>query len=132
VVLLTTSLDDGGDAALLLTVEEAARVLRIGRTKAYALTREYRQTGGRSGLAVVDFGDVLRVPASRIAATLGVTVPEVIAAVRGSRLSAALLSASDSLLAGPDRRARPRTPPRQPTSPSQLSLLDTDGPPSIR
>jgi hypothetical protein len=84
---LTTSLDDGGDAALLLTVEEAARVLRIGRTKAYALTREYRQTGGRSGLAVVDFGDVLRVPASRIAATLGVTVPDVIAAVRGSRTS---------------------------------------------
>jgi len=63
-------------------------VLRIGRAKAYALTREYRQTEGRSGLPVVDFGDVLRVPASRIAATPGVTVPEVIAAVRGSFLTA--------------------------------------------
>jgi hypothetical protein len=130
---LTTSLDDGGDAALLLTVEEAARVLRIGRTKAYALTREYRQTGGRSGLAVVDFGDVLRVPASRIATTLGVTVPEVIAAVRGSRLrSDEHPPASDSLLAGPDRGARPRTPPSNPASAAQLSLLDTDGPARIR
>ena len=45
-----------------LTVEEAARLLRIGRTKAYAMTREWRQTGGRSGLPVVDLGDVLRVP----------------------------------------------------------------------
>ncbi len=34
----------------LLTVEEAARVMRIGRTKAYALAREWRATNGRSGL----------------------------------------------------------------------------------
>ncbi len=46
----------------LLTVEEAARLLRIGRTKAYALTREWRDTGGKTGLPVVDFGSVLRVP----------------------------------------------------------------------
>ena len=45
-----------------LTVEEAARLLRIGRTKAYAMAREWRGTGGRSGLPVVDLGDVLRVP----------------------------------------------------------------------
>jgi len=30
----------------LLTVEEAARILRIGRTKAYAMAREWRRTGG--------------------------------------------------------------------------------------
>jgi len=46
----------------LLTVEEAARLLRLGRTKAYALAKEWRATGGRSGLPVIDFGDVLRVP----------------------------------------------------------------------
>ena len=45
-----------------LRVEEAAAHLGIGRTKAYALTREWRATAGRSGLPVVDFGDVLRVP----------------------------------------------------------------------
>jgi hypothetical protein len=46
----------------LLTVEEAARLIRVGRTKAYAMAREWRDTGGRSGLPVVDFGHVLRVP----------------------------------------------------------------------
>ena len=45
-----------------LTVEEAARVLRIGRTTAYALAREWRTTGGRSGLPVLELGRTLRVP----------------------------------------------------------------------
>lgn len=45
-----------------LTVEEAGALLRIGRTKAYAMTREWRATGGKSGLPVVDLGDILRVP----------------------------------------------------------------------
>ena len=35
----------------LLTVEEAARVLRIGRTKAYELARLYLVTGGAGGPA---------------------------------------------------------------------------------
>jgi Helix-turn-helix domain len=47
---------------LLLTVEEAGEVLRIGRTKAYAMAREWRVTEGRSGLPVIDLGNVLRVP----------------------------------------------------------------------
>lgn len=45
----------------LLTVEEAAAVLRIGRTKAYDLAREWRATNGKSGLPVLDLGNVLRV-----------------------------------------------------------------------
>jgi hypothetical protein len=45
-----------------LTVEEAGALLRIGRTKAYAMTVEWRTTGGKSGLPVVDLGDILRVP----------------------------------------------------------------------
>jgi hypothetical protein len=49
-----------------LTVEEASRLLKIGRTKAYLLTQEWRATGGRSGLPVVDLGDVLRVPGPAI------------------------------------------------------------------
>lgn len=45
-----------------LTVEEAAGILRIGRTAAYALAREWRSTGGRSGLPVLQLGRTLRVP----------------------------------------------------------------------
>jgi len=55
----------------LLTVEEAARLARIGRTKAYAMTREWRDTGGQSGLPVVDFGHVLRVPRRALEALIG-------------------------------------------------------------
>lgn len=56
----------------LYTVEEAAKLLRIGRTKAYALTQEWRATGGESGLPVVDFGHVLRVPRAALEKMLGV------------------------------------------------------------
>ena len=49
-----------------LTVEEAAKVLRIGRTSAYLLAQRWRETGGRSGLPVQSFGRVLRVPRSAI------------------------------------------------------------------
>lgn len=47
----------------LLTVEEAAALLRIGRNQAYDLTRQWRTTNGQSGLPVVEFGPhTLRVP----------------------------------------------------------------------
>ena len=45
-----------------LTVEEAAKVLRIGRTAAYALAREWRARNGASGLPVLEIGRTLRVP----------------------------------------------------------------------
>lgn len=53
------------------TVEEAARVIRVGRTKAYAMTAEWRVTGGRSGLPVVDFGHTLRVPRAALEQLIG-------------------------------------------------------------
>ncbi len=55
----------------LLTVEEAGVLLRIGRTKAYAMTREWRETGGRSGLPVIDLGHVLRVPRRALEELIG-------------------------------------------------------------
>jgi hypothetical protein len=45
--------------------------LRIGRTKAYAMAQEWRDTGGRSGLPVVDLGHVLRVPLRQLEAIIG-------------------------------------------------------------
>jgi len=52
----------GVPATPLLTVEEAAAVLRIGRSLAYQLAREYDATGGVSGLPVIRLGGCLRVP----------------------------------------------------------------------
>lgn len=52
-----SKLEDG-----VLTVEEAADVLRIGRGTAYALARRFRETGGREGLPVIVLGRSLRVP----------------------------------------------------------------------
>ena len=39
-----------------LTVEQAAEIVRIGRTSAYALAREYLATGGAEGLPVIRIG----------------------------------------------------------------------------
>lgn len=46
----------------VLTVEEAASVLRIGRGTAYDLARLFRVTNGAAGLPVVVLGRSLRVP----------------------------------------------------------------------
>jgi hypothetical protein len=59
------------EVPVLLTVEEAGELLRIGRTKAYALTREWRETNGRSGLPVIDLGNVLRVPRHALEEMIG-------------------------------------------------------------
>ncbi len=50
----------------VMTVEEAAAFLRIGRSAAYELCRQWRLTGGRAGLPVVAFGRTLRVPKAAI------------------------------------------------------------------
>jgi len=47
---------------LLLTVEQAAGVLQIGRSKAYELTVEWECTKGGSGLPCVRFGTQKRIP----------------------------------------------------------------------
>jgi excisionase family DNA binding protein len=54
-----------------LTIEEAAAVIRIGRTVAYQLARRYLSTDGREGLPVVRFGRQLRVPRARLEDFIG-------------------------------------------------------------
>ena len=53
--------DQSGPPAVL-SIEEAARFLRIGRTCAYEQARLYQATGGAEGLPVVRIGRILRVP----------------------------------------------------------------------
>jgi excisionase family DNA binding protein len=57
---------------LLLTVTEAAQVLRISRTSAYKLVDEHRATGGRSGLPCVQLGSRLLVRRVDLAVIVGV------------------------------------------------------------
>ena len=51
---------------LVLTIEEAAEVLRISRWAAYEQARIWRETGGRSGLPVLTLGRCLRVSRATI------------------------------------------------------------------
>jgi Helix-turn-helix domain len=54
-----------------LTIEEAAAILRIGRTSAYALARQFLASNGEVGLPVVRLGHQLRVPRHRLEQLLG-------------------------------------------------------------
>jgi excisionase family DNA binding protein len=45
-----------------MTVEQAAKVLQLGRSKTYELTVEWELTSGLSGLPFVKFGSQKRVP----------------------------------------------------------------------
>ena len=47
---------------VLLTIDEAAAVLRIGRSLAYELARQYTASDGRAGLPVLRVGSCVRVP----------------------------------------------------------------------
>jgi len=46
----------------VLTIEEAAALLRISRNAAYAAARQWRVTGGTSGIPCIEIGRTLRVP----------------------------------------------------------------------
>lgn len=53
-----------------LTVEQAAKVLGIGRRLAYELANRFEETGGAEGLPVIRLGRCLRVPKARLEAML--------------------------------------------------------------
>ena len=55
----------------LLTVEEVARVLRIGRTTAYQEVNRFTATGGAEGIPVIVVGGQKRIPRARLEALFG-------------------------------------------------------------
>lgn len=73
---------------MTLSVEEAAGLLGVGRTKAYDMTREWRATGGESGLPVIDCGNTLRVPLYPLADLLGAEVSHLLGLLRDAMLPA--------------------------------------------
>lgn len=44
------------DLPVFMTIEQAAKVLQLGRSKTYELSVEWEQSGGKSGLPFVWFG----------------------------------------------------------------------------
>jgi excisionase family DNA binding protein len=65
----------------VLTVTEAARVLRVSRSTAYELAERYLATDGREGLPVVRVGRLLRVPRVRLESFIGGPLSELPAGV---------------------------------------------------
>ena len=95
-----------------LTIEEAADVVRIGRTAAYRLARQYLATGGAIGIPAVRFGKQLRVPRCKLEAALGgpITWPlhEPKTAVELARVAAAPSLATRAAPSRPSPAASPR------------------------
>lgn len=59
----------------VLTIEEAADVLRISRNTAYTLAKRWRDSGGTEGLPVIELGRNLRVPRAGLARLLAGETP---------------------------------------------------------
>jgi hypothetical protein len=106
-------------------VEEAAGLLRVGRTKAYDMTREWRANGGKSGLPVLDCSNVLRVPVSPLAEMLGVEVSQLLAMLGDLRTPDEAAVASPTPAPVPAAPAKPTRARRKPAAATnQLDLFD--------
>ena len=98
----------------LLTVEEAAELVRIGRTAAYQLARRYVASDGAEGMPVRRIGRQLRVPLELLEAWVGTTLH----AAPTKQASAA---------ARPTDTTRPRPAKRtRNVNDAQLSLITND------
>ena len=54
-----------------LTLDEAAAVLRVGRSTAYREANAFERSGGQTGIPVVRYGKLFRVPRCRLEEQLG-------------------------------------------------------------
>lgn len=55
----------------VLTIDEAAAILRISRNAAYAAARQWRDTDGEHGIPCIEIGRTLRVPRPELNRLLG-------------------------------------------------------------
>ena len=62
---------DTDTSAEVLTIDEAAAILRISRNAAYAAARHWRATGGKTGIPCIEIGRTLRVPRADLDRLLG-------------------------------------------------------------
>ena len=102
--------DAWADLPMLLTVDEAARLLRVGRSHAYNQTTLYFETGGLDGIPAIRIGGVIRVPKHAL--------HELITTGRLVQL----IDHSPSIATAPSARTRARRTADR----AQLSLLSSD------
>ncbi len=108
------SSDEWSDLPLILTVDDAARLLRIGRSHAYNLTKLYFASGGLQGLPAIRLGDLLRVPKAALHELV----------TNGRIVQLIPKHVDDATVNVTATRPRSRTNSR--TDRSQLSLLGSD------
>jgi len=114
-----------------LTVEEAAEILRIGRTQAYRLARRWLETDGREGIPCQRIGHLLRVPRAGLEELAGGPVHVVgrgtsPLTTKGGSVGTAAPGPSPAASDAPRRRPqRPR--PSGPTSASGSKTSTTNG-----
>lgn len=68
-----------------LRVQDAARLLCISRTSAYALANRWLSRGGVEGLPAVRFGRSIRIPAAAVDKLAQPTLPPPVAPLLGLR-----------------------------------------------
>lgn len=95
----------------VLTVEEAAALIRIGRTAAYQLARQYLATDGAEGMPVRRIGRQLRVPLELLEAWVGTTLHP---------------RPSKAEVTSPSQPARATTKRQRNSNDNQLSLIVND------
>ena len=54
------------DLPPFLKIEQAQELTQLGRSQIYELTRRWRETDGKEGIPVVQFGRSLRVPTAAL------------------------------------------------------------------
>ena len=102
--------DAWADLPMLLMVDEAARLLRVGRSHAYNQTTLYFETSGIDGIPAIRLGGVIRVPKHAL--------HELITTGRLVQL----IDHSPSIATAPPVRTRARRTADR----AQLSLLSSD------
>ncbi len=115
---MSEPIDEWRELPIMLTVEDAARVLRVSRSKAYEMAKQYTATGGTTGLACLRLGDLLRVP--KFALHEYVTTGHIVQLIQQRQANATPDATPDATAA-----QRPARKPRA-TDRTQLSLLGSD------
>ena len=109
--VMIDSADDGTSRPPdFLTLDEAAAVLRVGRSTAYREANAFESSGGTTGIPVIRYGKQFRVPRCRLEEQLGgpITWP---------------LTAEPTVIVTPTRLPAPRKrTPRQVASRSTAQL----------